>query len=185
METTPSRTPTKKRKPYHVATCGRVKVPVYRRQSPGGHVCFMVANYATGKRRLDSHPTPELAVEAATKLSRQLSERQTLAASMTNQQAIDYASVAQKLEPLGISLTDAVSRFVEAYNLVGDVVAAAKFYRQRHKLVTPKPVADVVAELLEVKAARNASERYLQDLRVRLGKFAGDFVRDACNVTTA
>ncbi len=54
------------------------------------------------------------------------------------------------------------------------------------KTSTPrKPVSEVVAELLTVKAARKASTRYLQDLRVRLARFADAFRKDCCDVTTA
>ena len=54
------------------------------------------------------------------------------------------------------------------------------------KTSTPrKPVSEVVAELLAVKAARKASTRYLQDLRVRLARFADAFRKDCCDVTTA
>ena len=67
-------------------------MPVYRRQAPGGHVCFQIANYAQGKRRLDSYPDEATALEEAGKLARQLSERNVLAAGMTNAQAADYAA---------------------------------------------------------------------------------------------
>lgn len=63
--------------------------------------------------------------------------------------------------------------------------AAAKFYAARHKAVTHRPVAGVVAELLSVKEKRRASARYLQDLRFRLGRFAADFHKDTCNITPA
>lgn len=45
---------------------GRVSVSVYRRATPTGGPGFMVANYATGKRRFDSYPTEEEAWNQAT-----------------------------------------------------------------------------------------------------------------------
>jgi integrase len=43
----------------------------------------------------------------------------------------------------------------------------------------------VVAELLKLKAARNASPRYIADLEGRLASFTERFQKDACDVTTA
>ena len=52
----------------------------------------MVANYSGEKRRFDCYPTEAEARDAAQRLVRQLSERQVVAASMTNEQAAEYAA---------------------------------------------------------------------------------------------
>ena len=188
MNTTPSRKKEKKRKAHHVATLGRAKVPVYKRIAPDGSQCFMVANYSTGKRRFDSYGDEAEAIEAATKLARQMSERQVLAAAMTNDQASEYAAAVQKLKPFNVGLLSAADTMAEALKLVGGqqaVIAAAKYYAERHKPTQAKRVADVVTELLAVKKSRGASERYLGDLRGRLDKFTITFQKDARDVTTA
>ena len=185
MDVNLSRKAGAKGKAHHIAKLGRVKVSVYQRAAPDGSPCFMVANYSTGKRRFDSYAKEADAKEAAQRLARQLSEGDVISASMTREQSVEYANAAQKLLPIGVSLTDAVSRFVEAYQVASDVVAAAKFYAARHKRTTPKRVADVVAELLAIKATRGASARYLGDLRYRLGRFATAFVKNIGDVTTA
>ncbi len=148
----------------------------------------MVANYASGKRRFYSYATEADALEAAGKLARHLSERDVVAAAMTNEQAADYAAAVQTIAPFNLALPATVSTVAECLKLVDDLPnlhAAAKFYAARHKTVVCKPVADVVAELVSVKEKRGASARYLQDLRFRLGRFADAFRKDACNVTTA
>jgi integrase len=148
----------------------------------------MVANYADGKRRFDSYADEAEAIEAAGTLARQLSERQVLAAAMTNEEASEYAASVQKLAPFNVALLSAADTVAQCLTLVGDLAnlhAAAKLYRQRHKQTTPKRVADVVAELLKIKAARGASPRYLQDLDHRLNKFAESFKKEIGNVTTA
>lgn len=148
----------------------------------------MVANYADGKRKFASYAAEAEALDAAHRLARQLSERQVVAASLTNAEASDFASAVQALAPFRVALPVAVGTLVEALKLVGDlpnVLAAAKFYAARHRQTTPRPVAEVVAELLTVKEARRASKRYLEDLRSRLGRFAADFKKDTCTVTTA
>jgi integrase len=187
METTLSRKKAPRRKAYHVAKLGRVKVPVYRRVAPNGSPCFMVVNYSTGKRRFDSYPTEAEAIEAAAKLARQMSERQVLAAAMTNEQASEYAAAIQKLAPFGVGLLSGADTLAEVLKSVGGLqgaIAAAKFYAERHKPTVAKQVADAVVELLTVKAARGASERYLGDLRGRLDKFATNFKKDTRNIST-
>jgi integrase len=72
--------------------------------------------------------------------------------------------------------------------VVGDVSnlhAAVKFYAARYRKTERKPVADVVAELLKIKAARGASDRYRADLASRLNRFARDCNKDCCNVTAS
>jgi integrase len=169
-------------------TLGRVSVSIYKRTAPNGSPCFMVANYSGNKRRFDSYADEALAIESAGKLARQLSEREVLAAAMTNEQASEYAAAVQKLAPFKVALLSAADSVAECLKLVGDLPnlhAAAKFYRQRHKQTTAKRVGDVVAELLAVKEARGASGRYLQDLRSRLNRFAESFQKNAGDVTTA
>jgi integrase len=168
-------------------TIGRVTVKVYRRQTPSGNPAFMVANYSGEKRRFDSYSAEADAMDAANKLARQLSQRDTIGASMTREQSIEYASAIQTLQPLGVSLTSAVSTIAEIVKLVGDLsgaIAAARFYKARNKTVTAKRVADVVAELLKVKESRGASVRYLNDLRFRLEKFSNAFQCNIGNVET-
>jgi len=148
----------------------------------------MVANYSGEKRRFDSFATEAAAMEAASKLARQLSQRDVIGASMTRDQSVEYASAIQSLQPLGISLTAAVAVIVEAVKLTGDlpgVVAAARLYKARHKTVTPMKVADVVAELIKLKTSRGAAPRYLDDLNFRLDKFAAAFPCPIGSVTTA
>jgi len=167
---------------------GRVVVTVYRRKSPKGHTCFLVANYASGKRRFDSYPNKPEAIEAANKLARQLSEREVVAAAMTNVQAADYANAVQKLAPFNVGLVSAADTVAECLKLVGglpDVQKACSFYKARHKRTVAKPVADMVTELIDLKKKRGASVRYLGDLRFRLGRITENFRKNACDVSTA
>ncbi len=167
---------------------GRQSVTVYRREIPSGGFGYMVANYAAGKRRFDSYSTEAEALAEAQLLVRQLSERQVVAASMTNGQASEYAAAVLTLKPHGVTLTSAADTLAKCLETVRDLsslLAAVQFYAARQKRVTPKPVSEVVAELLAVKESRNAATRYLQDLRVRLARFADAFRKDCCDVTTA
>lgn len=188
MNATPSRKPKQAETWPRKVTVGRESVSVYRRLTPLGNFAYMVANYAEGKRRFDSYATEADALDAAGKLARQLSARDVIGASMTREQSVEYASAIQSLQPLGLTLSAAVAAIVEAVKLTGDlpgVAAAARFYKAKHKSVTPKRVADVVADLLALKKARGAAARYLDDLQFRLEKSAEKFPCNIGSVTTA
>jgi len=162
---------------------------VYRRKTPSGNVAFMVANYADGeRRRFDCYANETDALEAAENLARRIDSRDYVAASMTRDQAIEYADSVAALKPFDVSVRDATSAVAQCLKSLGDLAnlhAAVKFYAVRHKQTTRKPVAEVVAEFLKIKQARGASERYLKDLTGRLERFAADCRKDACNATTA
>ena len=188
MNTTPSQKLKQDESWPRKVTFGREAVTVYKRKTPLGNAAFMVANYSGEKRRFDSYSTETEALEAANKLARQLSQRDVISASMTREQSIEFASVTQSLKPLGITLSAAVAAIVEAVKLAGDlptVAAAIRFYKAKHKTLTQKTVADVVAELLALKKSRSAAERYLEDLKFRLNKFAVAFQCNFASVTTA
>ncbi|NBV23383.1 MAG: hypothetical protein EBS05_15870 [Proteobacteria bacterium] len=188
MRTNGTRKPSRKSDWPRKVSFGRESVAVYRRQLPSGGYGFMVANYSAGKRRFDSYPTETEALDAAQRLARQLSERQVVAASMTNGQASEYAAAVATLKPYGITLTSAADTLAKCLGTVHDLsnlIAAVEFYAARHKTLTRKPVSEVVTELLTVKEGRKQSPRYLQDLRVRLARFADTFRKDCCDVTTA
>jgi integrase len=167
---------------------GRVTVTVYKRKTPAGKDGFLVENYSGEKRRLDSYKNEADALEAANKLAKQLSQRDVIGASMTREQSIEYASVVQSLLPFGLTLSAAVAAVVEGMKQCGDlatIAAAIRFYKAKHKAITPKTVADAVAELLALKKARGAAERYYEDLEFRLEKFAEAFQCNIGSVTAA
>src|SRR6185369_5420168 len=167
---------------------GRAIVRVYRRKTPSGNIAYMVSNYADGdRRRFDCYAEEADAVAAAEKLAKRLDARDYVAASMTREQAIEYANASARLKPFNVTVDAATAAVAESLKSLGDLAnlhAAVKFYVVRHRRTTKKPVAGVVAELLKIKQARAASDRYIDDLRGRLERFVADCQKDACNVTT-
>jgi site-specific recombinase XerD len=168
---------------------GRAIVTVYRRKTPSGNFAFMVANYADGeRRRFDSYADEAEAIKAAETLANRLDKRDYVAASMTKDQAIEYANSVERLKPFNLTVDAATATVAACLKVVPDLSnfhAAVKLYAARHKKVTKKAVAHVVVEFLKVKKSRKASERYMADLDGRLNRFANNCKRDACNVTTA
>lgn len=167
-----------------VVKVGRVEVRVYRRKTPSGREGFLVANYASGTRRLDSFPNEAAAVREAERLARMLSEREVVAASLRNEDAAAYASAIQSLRPFGVELPAVASTVAEALKLVGSLPAlleAAREHASRHNANLPSvSVAESVVSCLEAKRVAGASPRYMADLKYRLGAFASAF---QCNVT--
>ena len=165
---------------------GRVTVSIYKDLTPSGNDRFRVANYSTGKRVYEPYSTEAEAVEAANKLAKQLSQRDVIGASMTREQSIEFASAVQSLQPLGLTLSAAVAAIVEAVKQVGDLAtvgAAIHFYKTKHTPIVEKKVSEVVADMLAEKKARNAKDRYIEDLTYRLEKFADAFQSNISDVS--
>lgn len=164
---------------------GTQTVRAYFRKTPPG---YQVADYSTGKRHWLSFPTAQEAVEGARALATRLNKHEPNAARITEAQATDYFG-ARKALPGVNEITDVAKVVADCLPYVGgDLYAlrdAVKYYAARNKTITRKRVGDVVAELIGVKRARNASPRYLQDLAYRLEKFGTDCQRNACDVTTS
>jgi integrase len=163
---------------------GRVVVKVYRRVNGSGNPNFMVANYAGLRRRFDCWPTEEKALSEALKLAQRLSEKDTLAAKLTEGQALDYTHAMQQLVPLNLALPAVVANYVAAVGILGAdlVVEAVRFYdRHRADKIVPRTVAEVVSELIASRESQGKSQSYVDDLRVRLARFAGNF---NCQIST-
>lgn len=165
-------------------TCGRVSVTIYRRKTPNGAPGYLVANYAGGKRRFDSYTSEAEALEAASVLARRLSEREVVAASLTEPQAVDFAAATQALAPFKLSLAAVAAAVADCLPLVdgklANLSAAAKEYAERHA-VTPTPVQAVIELLLAAKVKK--SSRYRQDLASRLARFGEAFKTNIAEVS--
>jgi integrase len=146
----------------------------------------MVANWSTGKRRFDSYAEESLALDAADRLARQMSERDVLSASMTRDQSVEYAQAVQALTPHNVTVSAAANATSEWLKVLGNLEAiglAVADYRKNHRQITKKRVGEI-ADLKTVKGSRGASAVYLADLDYRLDRFAQDFKCDIGDVTT-
>jgi len=184
MKTTKSRKP---KWPKQI-TLGNVTVTIYKRTTPNGKTGFMVAYRQDGKRKFDSYPDEAEAIEQANTKARQLSTLGVKAAQLTGDELRAYVSAMDALKPLRLSVGRVVEKIIEAVEIVGDVeniAVACRFFVDRNKRTTAKPVPGVVAELLTIKESRGASKRYMEDLRSRLNRFAGDCTKEIANVTIA
>jgi integrase len=168
-------------------TCGNTTVSVYRRKMPNGSPGFMVADFSTGKRRFISFTEPGPALAEAERIARLMAAGEAEAAAMAGPERASYGRAVELLRETGVSLEVAAATFAECCNVLhgNRLLEACKFYAARHRQVTRKPVADLVADFIALRESRGASERYLRDLKSRLGKFAADCRKDASDVSTA
>ena len=72
---------------------------------PSGNWGYRIPNYSSGKRHFDCYTNDIEAIDAATLLAKKLSERQFLAANMTNSEAAVCVAAMQILETYSVSLT--------------------------------------------------------------------------------
>ena len=71
---------------------------------PSGNWGYRIPNYSSGKCPFDCYANEAEAIELATRLARKLSERQHVAANMTNSEATGYAAAVESLEPYSVPL---------------------------------------------------------------------------------
>lgn len=187
---------TKRRKP-ETFKLGNIEVKIYRRDKrhkgktkdgkpwQRDYRIWEVADFTTGRRVMRQFHDHAKAWKEAEKLAGQIATGQTTAATMTNPQAASYGRATQLLPP-GVSLELVAATYAKAYELVGDrIVEAARFLKQHGAdNIAHRTVAEVVAELVEVKRARGKSAVYIRDLTNRLDRFAKDFAVDIGSVTT-
>ncbi len=183
----------RKSKPM-VVKRGSVQVRVYRvsrKSGPQrGSEFYQVADYSSGKRLLRSFGDRERALAEADRVASLMARGEVYAANFQPKDRASYVRAIELLRPLGISLEVAVADYVDLVNLVGGqrqrLPEAVRLHLLSHPASLPdKSVAEAVAELLARKKSQGMSERYLQDLACRLGRFGTDFAMPVARITTA
>ncbi|HNQ90685.1 MAG TPA: tyrosine-type recombinase/integrase [Verrucomicrobiota bacterium] len=170
---------------------GGASVKVYQNRSTKGGVVYIgyaVADYSSGKRKFLYFSDLSKAKEKAGELADRMGSAERDVLTLTSADRASYLRALEILKPSGVALEIAAVTLAECLKVLPDhqaVIAAAQHWAQRLRTVTPKPVSEVVTAMLEVKRSDEASPRYLQDLRFRLGRFADAFHKDISDVTTA
>ena len=166
-----------------------MKVRIYTVNRPTAlekmRTTFEVADYTNGKRRFRVFTDETQAKREAERIARQLATGESTAASMRNTDAASYGRAIELLRPTGASLEVGRRHYAKAYGILcGDAVieAANSYARHRADKISPRKVADVVAELVAAKEGRK-STRYVADLRARLNRFASSFAVDIGTIT--
>jgi integrase len=188
------RKPSNARRKPETVTVGLVTVSIYKRTRPtvtgGKRTIWEVANYVNGSRRLTSFSEHALAIAEAQRIAGLLSSGQSVAANLRADEAAEYGNAIAILRNANLetSLQTVADRYVEAVKILGaeNIVEAAKFFIQRNPAQRePRTMQQVADELVALKENRQASARYIGDLRARLNTLAKKFPENVDTVTTA
>ncbi len=172
---------------------GSVQVRIYaiqRKTGPQkGEDFYQVADYSGGGRKFVSFSDLAKAKAEAERIATLLSRGESFAAGFGVAERAVFSRTTELLKPVGVALEVAVADYVEVLKMLGGgrqrLIEAAHFWIQHNPSALPeRTVADAVAELIETKAARGLSERYLQDLQSRLSRFASSFKTNVATLTT-
>lgn len=134
-----------------------------------------------GKRKRRFITKLDKAREAAKEIARQLSEGTGHVHSLSPQEVADYASARQQLRKYpDLTLAGVVAEYVRSLEILGSraIVTACEEYKKSQDRITgftPAMLPDVYAEFLAQLETADASQRYVQDCRSRMGRAAAAF----------
>jgi len=173
-------------------TCGNVTVNIYSRtKTVKGHeyTIYEVADFSHGTRRMRSFTNPAKAVAEAETIAQRLSSGEVVAAQMDSREAATYGRAMELLRAAGLDtpLEIVVAHYAEAVKILGAdrVIEAAQDFIRRNPTERPaRTIAQVATELVALKTNRKASDRYAEDLKIRLAKLATKFPVNVDAVTT-
>src|SRR5262245_4672914 len=168
-----------------VVKVGQTKARIYRTPSHGCN-SYTVIWYEGHERRRKSFADLEAAqLEATTKVN-SLARGEAEIVRLSGEERLSYLRARDAVQEFKLSLDTAAFEYRDAKRLLrgGSLMEAARYYAaQRLHDLPRKTVTEVVQELLKAKREEGHSERYLQDLESRLGRFARDFQCQLLGVT--
>ena len=101
--------------------CGGVAVTIYRTVHKQGHVCFVVADYSSGKRVLRSFSDLVQAKAEAERIALQMLRGEVGVVSLTATQKLSYVRAAQALEAAAVPVDLVAIQFAEAQKVLKGV----------------------------------------------------------------
>jgi integrase len=163
-----------------IVKTGNARVKIYKGES-GGYDLFTVVYYRNGKRIRENFRKERDATSRAQEIATAIEKGRVEVLQLTNSARESYVAAMRALQPLGIPLHAAVEEFIAAREHLGgeSLLGAAKAYAKRKGSHHDKPVAEIVAELLQDKKQNGASARHIKSLRTDLNRFAAAF---HCNI---
>lgn len=181
--------------PYKRVKVGNVTIPIYRTANPKAEAGFefKVAYYqhdGDGKtRRIKTFADVAKAEKFAENVNAAITKGDSNTLTLTGDEFLAYRDAVNSL-PAGVRLTTAVHEYAAAIKKLKDVplAVAIEGYLKAFAKMRKKNVQSIVDELVEFKRTnkrRPVSAVYLQDLRLRLDKFAEAFNLDIDEITTA
>ncbi len=170
---------------------GSVLVKIYerRRRTANGETrtIWEIADYSHGPRRLLGFSDHAKARQESLRIATAISTGNATGAAISNREGASFGRALELLKPTGVVLELAAANYAEAFRILGSdrIVEAAKEFVRRNPTERPaRTVAQVAAELVELKTNRKVGARYLTDLRTRLDTFANVFCVNVDTITS-
>jgi len=170
-----------------IVKCGSVSVTIYQGNSGGSPLYTLVWREGRSRHRQAFRHADD-AIEQANVVARRLESGHRTAAKMSNADAEAFGLAMKDLAPLKVPLNVAVKEFVSASEVLdgASIVEAARFYAERRPKQNGSISAhDAVEEFLVAKQSDGVGNRYLQDVRSRLRRFAKAFSMPLSSITSA
>jgi hypothetical protein len=162
-----------------VIRVGQTRATIYKTPTNGCD-SYTVAWYEGAVRKRKAFADLGLAEIHANAQVNNLSTGETRAAKLTGEECLEYVRAKNAVQGYALSLDTATAEYREAKEILkgGSLVEAARYYASKKVLDIPaKPVKEVCEEMIKAKRSEGCSERYIQDLASRCGKFAREFPR--------
>ena len=156
---------------------GSVSVKIYRTPSNGCD-SYTLSFYQDGVRKRPTFATLQAAKDEADIVVNRLGNSDADVLTLTSADRAAYLRACQLLDSIGAHIENAAAEYVQAKQVLNDVplLQAAEYYVKRHpSRIAPRPVMEVVDEMLKLKQSDGLSEGYLRHLRYDLEKFAAAF----------
>jgi integrase len=173
--------------PYRVKS-GNVTVPIYRSETKRGYTEYKtVWTDSERKRRFKTFADFGDAKAHAATVGATISAGDAGGVSFSGNDRLVYLRSLESVKPFGVPLDHAAAEYAGARTKLGKhtISEAVEFFLKSRHNVTAKTVSAAVADFISEKrkpsrpTTRPASERYLKDLELRLGRFVDSF---HCNI---
>ena len=168
-------------------THGSVTVRVHRIAKKSGYVYFQIRHYVDGERRTKSCSHLAEAEKQAKEIAKKMHEGEGRVIHLQGLDRTAYLQAKAALGPIQIRLDLAAHEYRLCHDLLAGrasiVEAVRHFADTKTEPVTPKPVLEIVKELLEVRGKEGSSKVHLKDLGGRLNRFAAKFTGPLASVS--
>jgi hypothetical protein len=162
---------------------GQTKATIYKTPSHGCN-SFTVVWFEGAVRKRKAFANIDAAELHANSMVNSLSRGEAEIIKLSGEDRLAYVRAKNVLAEFNLSLDSIAFEYRDAKRIAKEIslVDTAQYYAQ-HKLrnLPNKTVSEVLEEMLKVKRDEGLSERYLQDLENRCGKFAKSF---QCSMTS-
>lgn len=168
-----------------VIRIGQTRATIYKTPSHGCDA-FTVAWYEGAVRKRKAFADlPAAELHAQTKVN-MLSQGEAKAVRLSGTESLEYVRSSETVKEFGLSLDTIAIEYRDAKRLVRgrSLVEVARYYAAQNLLDLPAmTVTQVYDEMIKAKRDEGLSDRYIDDLISRVGKFAREFPKQITAVT--